>query len=181
MPQMKGVYSFIFGFRESERDSRGIDVVRNKIKGFAQKKVTLPPGRHKIVILDEADRCVSLSHICFTNNNTIRFIVWLQAPSRLCDELWKFSPIRHDFVSRVTWVTKSSNPFRADALYWDTPSCRTRNFCNGCWKYAKWRRYCLAFHPSKVFFSCPHTGGVQWRRSDRPDIHLWRWHAAGNQ
>ncbi len=34
----------------------GIDVVRNKIKMFAQKKVTLPPGRHKIVILDEADR-----------------------------------------------------------------------------------------------------------------------------
>lgn len=38
------------------RVSRGIDVVRNKIKTFAQKKVTLPPGRHKIVILDEADR-----------------------------------------------------------------------------------------------------------------------------
>jgi hypothetical protein len=36
---------------------RGIDVVRNKIKMFAQKKVTLPPGRHKIVLLDEADRC----------------------------------------------------------------------------------------------------------------------------
>ena len=36
---------------------RGIDVVRNKIKAFAQKKVTLPPGRHKIIILDEADRC----------------------------------------------------------------------------------------------------------------------------
>ena len=33
----------------------GIDVVRNRIKGFAQKKVTLPPGRHKLVILDEAD------------------------------------------------------------------------------------------------------------------------------
>lgn len=30
--------------------------MRNKIKMFAQKKVTLPPGRHKIVILDEADR-----------------------------------------------------------------------------------------------------------------------------
>lgn len=36
----------------------GIDVVRNRIKGFAQKKVTLPPGRHKLVILDEADRYV---------------------------------------------------------------------------------------------------------------------------
>ena len=30
--------------------------VRNKIKMFAQQKVTLPPGRQKIVILDEADR-----------------------------------------------------------------------------------------------------------------------------
>jgi len=36
-------------------DDRGINVVRNKIKSFAQKKVTLPPGRHKIIILDEAD------------------------------------------------------------------------------------------------------------------------------
>ncbi|KAJ5873563.1 Replication factor C subunit 4 [Penicillium subrubescens] len=36
-------------------DERGIDVVRNRIKGFAQKKVTLPPGKHKLVILDEAD------------------------------------------------------------------------------------------------------------------------------
>lgn len=35
---------------------QGIDVVRNRIKGFAQKKVTLPPGRQKLVILDEADR-----------------------------------------------------------------------------------------------------------------------------
>mmetsp|Transcript_39820 Transcript_39820/g.40609 ORF Transcript_39820/g.40609 Transcript_39820/m.40609 type:complete len:339 (+) Transcript_39820:48-1064(+) len=40
-------------------DARGIDVVRNKIKMFAQKKVTLPPGRHKIIILDEADSMTS--------------------------------------------------------------------------------------------------------------------------
>jgi replication factor C subunit 2/4 len=36
-------------------NDRGIDVVRNQIKMFAQQKVTLPPGRHKIIILDEAD------------------------------------------------------------------------------------------------------------------------------
>ncbi|CAG8722912.1 11227_t:CDS:2, partial [Racocetra persica] len=36
-------------------DDRGIDVIRNTIKTFAQTKVTLPPGRQKIVILDEAD------------------------------------------------------------------------------------------------------------------------------
>lgn len=34
---------------------RGIDVVRNKIKMFAQHKVSLPPNCHKIIILDEAD------------------------------------------------------------------------------------------------------------------------------
>ncbi|KAH0625694.1 hypothetical protein JD844_033892 [Phrynosoma platyrhinos] len=36
-------------------NDRGIDVVRNKIKMFAQQKVTLPKGWHKIIILDEAD------------------------------------------------------------------------------------------------------------------------------
>jgi replication factor C subunit 2/4 len=36
-------------------DARGIDAVRNEIKTFAQLKVTLPPGRHKIIILDEVD------------------------------------------------------------------------------------------------------------------------------
>ena len=30
-------------------------MVRNKIKMFAQKKVTLEKGKHKIIILDEAD------------------------------------------------------------------------------------------------------------------------------
>lgn len=32
--------------------------MRNKIKMFAQQKVTLPKGRHKIIILDEADRYI---------------------------------------------------------------------------------------------------------------------------
>ncbi|KAI0989795.1 hypothetical protein GJ496_009519 [Pomphorhynchus laevis] len=36
-------------------DERGIDVVRGKIKSFAQRKVTLPANKHKIIILDEAD------------------------------------------------------------------------------------------------------------------------------
>lgn len=36
-------------------NDRGIDAMRKKIKMFAQQKVTLPKGRHKIIILDEAD------------------------------------------------------------------------------------------------------------------------------
>jgi replication factor C subunit 2/4 len=53
------------GYSAHNRCKRGIDVVRNKIKQFAQKKVTLPPGRHKIVILDEADRCVYFFGVIF--------------------------------------------------------------------------------------------------------------------
>jgi replication factor C subunit 2/4 len=45
-------------------NDRGIDVVRNKIKMFAQQKVTLPPGRHKIIILDEVDRYVFVAGAC---------------------------------------------------------------------------------------------------------------------
>lgn len=48
----------------SSDECRGIDVVRNKIKMFAQKKVTLPPGRHKIILLDEADRYRSCCVCC---------------------------------------------------------------------------------------------------------------------
>ena len=40
-------------------NDRGIDIVRNKIKMFAQQQVTLPKGRHKIIILDEADSMTS--------------------------------------------------------------------------------------------------------------------------
>ncbi|KAL1237672.1 Replication factor C subunit [Trichinella spiralis] len=35
-------------------NDRGIDVIRNKVKMFAQQRVTLPAGKQKIVILDEA-------------------------------------------------------------------------------------------------------------------------------
>lgn len=40
-------------------DDRGIEVVRERIKSFAQQKVTLPETKHKIIILDEADSMTS--------------------------------------------------------------------------------------------------------------------------
>lgn len=61
MQVMKEVSFDIFAFMTESilmLSGLGIDVVRNRIKGFAQKKVTLPQGRHKLVILDEADRFV---------------------------------------------------------------------------------------------------------------------------
>ncbi len=52
-------------------------MVRNKIKMFAQQKVTLPPGRHKIVILDEADKYVPVHCPTFINTSFLTDFVIL--------------------------------------------------------------------------------------------------------
>ncbi|KAJ3680133.1 hypothetical protein LUZ60_016411 [Juncus effusus] len=73
-------------------DDRGIDVVRNKIKMFAQKKVTLPPGRHKIVILDEADSMTggaqqALRRTMEIYSNTTRFALACNTSSKIIEPI----------------------------------------------------------------------------------------------
>ncbi|KAG8999768.1 replication factor C subunit 4 [Tulasnella sp. JGI-2019a] len=73
-------------------DERGIDVVRNKIKGFAQKKVTLPPGRHKFVILDEADSMTpgaqqALRRTMEIFSNTTRFALACNMSSKIIEPI----------------------------------------------------------------------------------------------
>ncbi|KAI5011691.1 hypothetical protein ZWY2020_013828 [Hordeum vulgare] len=73
-------------------DDRGLDVVRNKIKMFAQKKVTLPPGRHKIVILDEADSMTTgaqqaLRRTMEIYSNTTRFALACNTSSKIIEPI----------------------------------------------------------------------------------------------
>ncbi|KAF8632952.1 hypothetical protein AX15_001555 [Amanita polypyramis BW_CC] len=73
-------------------DDRGIDVVRNKIKTFAQKKVTLPPGRHKIVILDEADSMTpgaqqALRRTMEIYSNTTRFCLACNMSNKIIEPI----------------------------------------------------------------------------------------------
>ena len=73
-------------------DERGIDVVRNRIKGFAQKKVTLPQGRQKLVILDEADSMTSgaqqaLRRTMEIYSNTTRFAFACNASNKIIEPL----------------------------------------------------------------------------------------------
>ena len=61
-------------------DERGINVVRDKIKRFAHQKIPLPEGRHKIIILDEADSMTSSAQgsmrVTISDySNTTRFVL----------------------------------------------------------------------------------------------------------
>ncbi|KAI5475888.1 hypothetical protein MNV49_000721 [Pseudohyphozyma bogoriensis] len=73
-------------------DDRGIDVVRNRIKTFAQKKVTLPQGRHKIIILDEADSMTpgaqqALRRTMEIYSNTTRFALACNQSNKIIEPI----------------------------------------------------------------------------------------------
>lgn len=73
-------------------DDRGIDVVRNMIKTFAQKKVTLPHNRHKIVILDEADSITpsaqqALRRTMEIYSNSTRFVFSCNQSNKIIEPL----------------------------------------------------------------------------------------------
>ncbi|GAA5955573.1 hypothetical protein JCM8115_006793 [Rhodotorula mucilaginosa] len=73
-------------------DERGIDVVRDRIKSFAQKKVTLPLGRHKLVILDEADSMTTgaqqaLRRTMELYSNTTRFALACNQSNKIIEPI----------------------------------------------------------------------------------------------
>ena len=73
-------------------DDRGIDTVRTKIKMFAQTKVTLPAGRHKIVILDEADAMTSAAQQALRRtmevfSHTTRFALACNASDKVIEPI----------------------------------------------------------------------------------------------
>ena len=73
-------------------DDRGIEMVRENIKLFAQKKVTLPPGRHKIVLLDEADNITSAAQQALRRtmelySDTTRFALACNTSSKIIEPI----------------------------------------------------------------------------------------------
>lgn len=107
----------------------GIDVVRNRIKGFAQKKVTLPPGRHKLVILDEADSMTAgaqqaLRRTMEIYSNTTRFAFACNQSNKIIEPLQsrcailRYSRLTDEQIGkRLIQVTKAEKvDFSEDGL-----------------------------------------------------------------
>lgn len=73
-------------------DERGINVVRDKIKRFAQQRIPLPKGRHKIIILDEADSMTSSAQSSMRvtiqdYSDTTRFVLACNDSSKIIEAI----------------------------------------------------------------------------------------------
>jgi len=76
----------------SSSDYRGVDFVRNTVKMFAKKKVSLPPDKHKIVIVEEAEYMSSdaqqvLRRILELYSRTTRFIFICNTSSKIIEPI----------------------------------------------------------------------------------------------
>jgi len=110
-------------------DERGIDVVRNKIKMFAQQKVTLPAGKHKVVILDEADSMTTAAQQAMRRtmelySGTTRFALACNNSSEIiepiqsrCAILRFMKPTDAEIYKRLEDICKKESvPYTSDGL-----------------------------------------------------------------
>lgn len=90
-------------------DERGIDTVRDRIKSFAAQKVNLPEGRHKIIILDEADSMTesaqqALRVIISDSSSTTRFVLACNDSSKIIEaiqsrcNIFRFSRLNYEDI-----------------------------------------------------------------------------------
>mmetsp|Transcript_35258 Transcript_35258/g.64484 ORF Transcript_35258/g.64484 Transcript_35258/m.64484 type:complete len:319 (-) Transcript_35258:216-1172(-) len=97
-------------------DDRGIDVVREKIKGFAQQKVSLPEGKLKVIILDEADSMTSAAQQAMRRtmelySQTTRFALACNISSKIIEPIQSRCAILRfrritdeELIKRLTYV-----------------------------------------------------------------------------
>ena len=124
-------------------DERGINVVRDKIKRFAQQKIPLPEGRHKIIILDEADSMTSSAQgsmrVTISDySNTTRFVLACNDSSKIIEAIQsrctvlRFGKLSSDDIKeRIKFVLNNEN-----AKYDEKGLQAIIDTCNGDMRYA---------------------------------------------
>ena len=124
-------------------DERGINVVRDKIKRFAQQKIPLPEGRHKIIILDEADSMTSSAQgsmrVTISDySNTTRFVLACNDSSKIIEAIQsrctvlRFGKLSSEEIKeRLKYVLYCEN-----AKYTEEGLKAIIDTCNGDMRYA---------------------------------------------
>jgi replication factor C subunit 2/4 len=108
-------------------DDRGINVVRNKIKMFAQKKVTLPRGAHKIIILDEADSMTSgaqqaLRRTMEIYSSTTRFALACNTSSKIIEPIQsRCAILRYSRLADAEVLERVKHVCEAERVAWTAP------------------------------------------------------------
>mmetsp|Transcript_72488 Transcript_72488/g.136925 ORF Transcript_72488/g.136925 Transcript_72488/m.136925 type:complete len:318 (-) Transcript_72488:72-1025(-) len=110
-------------------DDRGIDVVREKIKGFAQQKISLPEGKLKVIILDEADSMTGAAQQAMRRtmeifSTTTRFALACNISSKIIEPIQSRCAILRfgriddkDLINRLKYVLdKESAPYDDSGL-----------------------------------------------------------------
>ncbi|BFZ54080.1 replication factor C subunit 4 [Savitreella phatthalungensis] len=116
-------------------DERGIDVVRNRIKTFAQKKVTLPAGRHKIVILDEADSMTpgaqqALRRTMEIYSNTTRFALACNQSNKIIEPIQsRCAILRYARLSEKQLMRRLRQVMQAEGVKYDDGGLGALIFC----------------------------------------------------
>lgn len=106
-------------------NERGIDVVRNKIKMFAQSKMTLEPNQHKIVILDEADSMTAgaqqaLRRTMEVYSNTTRFALACNSSEKIIEPIQsRCAVIRFSKISDKRIADKIVEICKKEGLQYD--------------------------------------------------------------
>ncbi|TNJ30619.1 Replication factor C, subunit 4 [Giardia muris] len=97
-------------------DERTLSDIREKVRTFAQKQVTLPPGKHKIIFLDECDAMVegaqqALRRIMDDEATTTRFCLACNTISKIIEPLQSrccilriIPPTNEQLVKRLGYI-----------------------------------------------------------------------------
>ena len=124
-------------------DDRGIDVVREKIKQFANKKVSVPEGMHKIIILDEADSMTSaaqqaLRMIMTDFSSTTRFALACNDSSKIIEPIQsRCAIIRFTKLSSAEVADRLQTVMAAESIEHDTDGLEALIFtAEGDMRYA---------------------------------------------
>ena len=110
-------------------DDRGIDVVRQDIKSFAKRHVKLPEGRHKVVLLDEADSMTeaaqqAMRRIMEKYSGTTRFVFACNMSDKVIDPIQsrcaivRFTRVEEgQIATRLAQICEFENvPFTKDGI-----------------------------------------------------------------